>query len=172
MRRNVITIIMGLLFIAIAMLFYTLSLHMPREAYLLPRLLVYVIIPLSAAMIIESSIDMKKEKAKAVARNGNTLEDEVASAGSWTAQASLDKKVALKGTIFVLFIAAYVVLIQNLGYFIATPLFIVAAFLLLKSTNILVSIITAVGFSGFVYALFVVFLHLPVPMGILAGLIQ
>jgi len=163
---------LGLLFIAIAMLFYSLSLHMPREAYLLPRLLVYVIVPLSAAMIIESFVEMNKEKAKAEARKSDTLEDEVASTGGWTAQASLNRTVVLKGTLFVLLIAAYVFFIQSLGYFIVTPLFIVVAFMLLKSTNLVVSIITAIGFSGFVYALFVVFLHLPVPMGILAGLIQ
>ncbi len=172
MKRTSITIILGLLFMAVAVLFYFLSLHMPREAYLLPRLLAYVIIPLSAAMIIEALVESNKEKIKIAAQNGGSLEDEVASMGGWTAQSALDRSVALKGTIFVFFIALYVLLINSLGYFIVTPLFIVGAFMLLKSTSLIVSIITAIGFSGFVYALFVVFLHLPVPMGILAGLIQ
>lgn len=172
MKRTSITIILGLLFIAVAVLFYFMSLHMPREAYLLPRLLVYVIVPLSAAMILEAFVEMSREKAKAEAQKNDTMEDQVASTGGWTAQTSLDKAVVLKGTLFVVLIAAYVFLIQSLGYFIVTPLFIVGAFWLLKSTTLVASIITAVGFSGFVYALFVVFLHLPVPMGILAGLIQ
>ncbi len=164
MKRNTITIIIGLLFLAVAVLFYVISLDMMREAYLLPRLLVYAIVVLSIGMIIESLIQHKKEQEK--------IEDEVASSGGWTAKASFDKAVAIKGTLFVLLIAIYVLLIQPLGYFIVTPLFIVGAFMLLKSTSFVVSIITAIGFSGFVYALFVVFLHLPVPMGILAGLIQ
>jgi putative tricarboxylic transport membrane protein len=68
---------------------------------------------------------------------------------------------------FVLLIFGYIMTINPLGYFIATPSFLVATLLFLRSTKPQWIAAIAVGFTGFVYLLFVLFLHMPVPMGLL-----
>ncbi len=64
-------------------------------------------------------------------------------------------------------IFAYVLTIIPLGYFIATPAFLIGSLLFLRSTKPHWILAIAVGFTGFVYLLFVLFLHMPVPMGLL-----
>ena len=69
--------------------------------------------------------------------------------------------------VFTALIALYIFLLDKIGYFIVTPLFILIANYYLKSMSLKNSAIIAVLFSGFVYALFVVFLKIPIPMGLL-----
>ena len=69
--------------------------------------------------------------------------------------------------VFVAAIAVYIYLIPILGYFIATPLYMVVMYAYLKAIGLLKSIIISVCFSAFIYALFVWFLKLPIPVGFL-----
>lgn len=151
---------MAVFFCAVAGIFFIDTLDMVKAANELPRLLIILVIALSVGMVFES---YKKSKQEA-------LEDKASGKGA-EAKPAFDKAGFVRLVFFVILIAAYVLLLKPVGYFIVTPLFIVGAFLLLEATSLLVGIITGLGFSVFVYFLFVVFLHLPVPMGILSGLL-
>lgn len=154
------TTIMAVFFCAVAGIFFIDTLDMVQAANGLPRLLILLVIALSAGMVFES---YKKSKEEALA--------EKASNAGAQAKPAFDKSGFVRLVLFVALIAAYVLLLKPVGYFIVTPLFIVAAFLLLEATSLLVGILTGLGFSIFVYFLFVMFLHLPVPMGILSGIL-
>ena len=126
---------------AIALYFDSFSLT--HAGYLLPRILTGVILLLSGAMIIEAYLYSKKKTEKS---------DET----------SINKRRAL---IFILLIISYIGTIKPLGYFTVTPLFIVGAYWYLKAINLKKSVMIAVGFTVFVYLLFVGFLQLPIPLG-------
>lgn len=154
---------MAVFFCAVAGIFYADTLDMVKAANELPRLLILLVFALSVGMVFESYKKSKKEAYEAKNAQADKAAD---STEKKSAKSEFIRLVA-----FVFLIAAYVFLMQPLGYFIVTPLFIVGAFLLLKATTLLVSVVTGIGFSVFVYLLFVVFLHLPVPMGILSGIL-
>ena len=72
-----------------------------------------------------------------------------------------------KTFLFGLMIAIYIFTMKPIGYFIMTPLFIIISYRFLKSTSWRNTILVSAGFTVFVYFVFVLFLKLPVPMGIL-----
>ena len=67
--------------------------------------------------------------------------------------------------IFIAFMVAYVALVQPLGYFVVTPLYILSTCWYLRAAGIVKSLSLAAGFSVLVYLVFVRLLFLPVPMG-------
>ena len=74
-------------------------------------------------------------------------------------------------TLFVIFILAYVLCIEPLGYFIATPIFIIGTYLYLRALSLGRSLLVMLAFCALVYGLFVRFLHLPLPMGLFETLL-
>ena len=156
MSRHVLTVSFAGLSLLTALVFFISSLGLPEAAYQLPRILIVLVVLLSLAMVWESNLKKKKEEAEAEPASKNAA-----------ATPGETKKLV----VFVLFVAAYVVLLRPVGYFIMTPLFICATYIHLKSTKPLYMALTAFGFTIFVYLLFVRFLHLPVPMGILSGIL-
>jgi putative tricarboxylic transport membrane protein len=134
---------------AMAVLFYVDTLRMPRAAYQMPRIFIALILLLSVLMIAEQALQMRK---KSVGTNGNGASEELS---------------PVRIAVFVVLIFAYIMTISRLGYFIATPAFLVGTLVVLKSTKLPWIAAIAVGFTGFVYLLFVLFLHMPVPMGLL-----
>jgi len=151
---------MAVFFCAVAGIYFIDTLDMVQAANELPRLLILLVAVLSAGMVFES---YKKNKQEA-------LEEKSSSTGA-QAKPAFDKSGFVRLVLFVVLIAVYVFLLKPVGYFIMTPLFIVGAYLLLEATSLIVGILTGVGFSVFIYLLFVMFLHLPVPMGILSGIL-
>ena len=154
---------MAVFFCAVAGIFFMDTLDMVKAANELPRLLMILVLALSVGMVFESYKKSKQEalEAKAVGESPSNA----------AAKSKSDAQDFMRLALFVVLIAAYVLLLKPVGYFIVTPLFIVVAFVLLKATSLLISILTGLGFSVFIYFLFVVFLHLPVPMGILSGIL-
>ncbi len=61
----------------------------------------------------------------------------------------------------------YYLLINPLGYLIATPIFLVVVSYLLELRKVKTLILYPIGFSIFLYICFVVLLRVPLPMGIL-----
>jgi len=151
---------MAVFFCMVAGIFFVDTLDMVKAANELPRLLMFLVVALSVGMVFESYKKSKKE----------ALKDKASSEGA-KARPAFDKSGFVRLVLFVILIAAYAFLLQPVGYFIVTPLFIVGAYMLLEATSLVVSILTGIGFSVFVYLLFVLFLHLPVPMGILSGIL-
>ena len=68
---------------------------------------------------------------------------------------------------FTVTIAVYIYLIPILGFFIITPIYIVFTYMYLKAANFFAAAAIGVLFSAFIYALFVGFLKLPVPLGLM-----
>jgi len=133
----------------LAIVFYVNTLRMPKAAYQMPRILIALVLLLSVLMIVEQAALMRKSPS---ADTGNSLPEEIS---------------PIRIGVVVSLILAYVLTIVPLGYFIATPAFLIGSFLFLRSTKLPWILATAIGFTVFVYLLFVLFLHMPVPMGLL-----
>ncbi|MDR3354568.1 MAG: tripartite tricarboxylate transporter TctB family protein, partial [Synergistaceae bacterium] len=73
---------------------------------------------------------------------------------------------------FTVMIAVYIYLIPIVGFFVMTPVYITLSYMYLKAAKFTASLVISVAFSAFVYALFVWFLKLPVPLGIMEHFMQ
>jgi hypothetical protein len=83
------------------------------------------------------------------------------------AETSEGKIVAGRVAWYVCLMALYIFLISRVGYFIVTPLFMTISYMLLKAAGFVKAAAISVGFAIFIYALFVVFLKLPIPLGLM-----
>lgn len=137
---NLVAATVAILF---AWIFYYESLDLPKVAYLFPRRLTYVITILAVALIIEAYYKYRKG-AQEEREEGIKL---------------------LRASLFTGSIILYIFAIDFVGYFITTPLFIFGTMYFLKSTKIRNIIFISIGFTLFVYLLFVKFLNLPIPLG-------
>ncbi len=132
---------------------YLETLTMSRAAYQLPRILIVIIILLAMAMFAEEYYKSKKKKSQGT-------EEAVVK----QPEDKYDKIHYDRIAVFVGAITVYIFSIKILGYFIVTPLFIIGIFRYLKSVKMTTALIIAVGFTGFIYMLFIRFLHLPIPI--------
>lgn len=146
---------------SVATIFFLDTLDMTKAAYQLPRLLIYLVFLLLALMLIERFMLFRKATAP---EETDTPDGGLEAAVTQPASETNWPRVA----IFVSLLLVYVFTIQPLGYFIATPLFLLAILGYLRSTKPQWIVLISIGFTVFVYLLFVLFLNLPVPMGILA----
>lgn len=133
--------------IVLSVVFYINTFKLKPAGYLLPRILIVIIILLSIAMLIEA---YRAEKKK--------VKDEGKSNG-------VSEINHTRAVVFALLIFGYIVTIKPLGYFIVTPFFVIISYLYLKATKIRNILLIALGFTAFVYLLFIVFLKLPIPLG-------
>lgn len=130
----------------LAIVLYVDSFKLPDAAASLPRLLAWIIIVLSLAMFAEAWY--KERKIANVKQEGQ------------------EPILVLRVFIFVAMIVLYVALIKPLGYFLVTPVFLILALAFLKATRLWKAVLIALGFTLFCYLLFVMFLKLPIPMGL------
>ena len=144
--------------IILSLVFLSKTAKLPETAAFLPKILIGIVILLSLGMVYETYYKAKN-KVKAKRRVDERSEEDDPDEDNTL----IDYK---KAFIFGLMIALYIFTMKPIGYFIVTPLFILIAYRYLKSTSWRNTIIISVGFTLFVYGLFVVFLKLPVPMGI------
>lgn len=133
---------------ALSALFLVQSLRLTDSAALMPRILACLIIVLSAAMI----------------RTGLRAHRRMAKAGKKEEIPYINVPLV---SLYLVFIIAYVLLIETLGYFIATPLFLVGTYMYLRAMKLQSAIVVALGFCILVYGVFVKVLYLPVPLGLL-----
>lgn len=145
--------------IILALVFYFKTLKLPDTAAFLPRILIALIILLSIGMVLESYYKDKKKVQNKRRMDERAEEDE-----EETEEGTINYK---RATIFVLMIATYIFTMKSVGYFIMTPVFILSAYIFVKATSVKNMLMITAGFTVFVYLLFVVFLKLPIPMGLL-----
>ena len=126
---------------------------MPRSASLFPQIVAGLIFLLSAAMVFKAAHDVR----------GSGGEDAGAPAG---------KIHVARVVVFVALTAAYIFLIPRIGYFVVTPLFMLVMYTFLRALGIFKALVISVGFSVFIYFLFIWFLKLPIPMGLLEALFE
>lgn len=134
------------------------AISLPKTAGFTPKILIFIVSLLSILMLVESYYTEKNNFKRKRRIDERSEEDDDED------KIPVDYK---KAFIFGLMIAIYIFTMKPIGYFIVTPLFVIAAYKYLKSTNWKNTIIISVGFTIFVYLVFVLFLKLPVPMGIL-----
>lgn len=146
--------------IILALVFYFKTLKLPDTAAFLPRILIALIILLSIGMVLESYYKDKKKVQNKRRMDERAEEDEEKEIEEGT----INYK---RASIFVLMIATYIFTMKYIGYFIMTPVFILSAYIFIKATNVKNMLMITAGFTVFVYLLFVVFLKLPIPMGLL-----
>jgi hypothetical protein len=149
MRRSVKEGLFAVWTVALAVLFQHQSLTLTDSAALLPRLLIACVIFLSVLMVMNAVREERRESAPPSAAPINTP----------------------RLCAFTALLALYIFSVEPVGYFIATPLYIVASYSLLRATSLRLSLCIAVGFTLFIYLLFMLFLHLPVPLGLLEELL-
>lgn len=143
--------------------FFIDTLKMPKAAYQMPRLLIGVVVLLSLLMLAERVWLMRKGFKADLRASPDDRETVV----PLTASFPTERSSLLRIGVFVSALFLYVMTIETLGYFITTPLFLIGVLSFLRSTKLPYAIAIAIGFTGFVYLLFVLFLNLPVPMGLL-----
>ncbi len=128
---------------ALVALFWQQTYSMPASAAVFPRMLMVLIFLLVLAMLIQAFIRRTFQEDEPFMEN-----------------------IARLG-VFLLLLTGYVLCVEPVGYFFATPIFVVASCRVIRAVNFLPSLLIGVLFSGFIYILFVGFLHLPVPLGLL-----
>lgn len=139
--------------VGLSLLFITQSRKLTDSAAMLPMLLAWIIILLAGLMLLEAW----REHRRALLSGKKPVVSPVN---------------VPRVTIYLGMIVLYVVLVEPLGYFIATPVYIVVSYMFLRALGLLWSLAVALGFSALVYGLFVTILHLPVPLGLLEKLME
>ena len=131
--------------ISVGLFFFISAQSMPSAASLFPQIISILIFILSALMVYSST--------KAVP-------------GTKKAPVNVKRVV-----IYAALIAVYIAATDYVGYFITTPLFMIVSYLYLKATGFFKAFLISAAFSFFIYLLFVIFLNLPVPLGLLEPLL-
>ncbi len=134
--------------VGLALLFIIQSFNLSLSAAFFPRLLAGLIIFLALLMVLNA---LREQKRMQLAGEVEVVEP-------------INIQLVC---IFMGIIIAYVALVEPLGYFIATPLFIVGSYLFLRALSLKWALLVAAGFCVLVYGVFVTVLHLPVPLGIM-----
>ena len=138
--------------VALSLLFIVQSFKLTDSSALMPRILAGLIILLSAIMVAQGVIARRR-----MIKVGQ--------------QENIPPVNVPLVTLFLIFIVVYVVLIDVIGYFVATPLFIIGTYLFLKAMQPRNAVLVAAGFCVLVYGVFVKVLHLPVPLGLLENIL-
>jgi hypothetical protein len=125
---------------------------MPTQAALFPKIIAAMVALLSVLMIL-SAVKEVRTMEKSVNVNEEQTEEE--------------KINVLRVVVFMTLVIAYVYLIPKAGYFVMTPLFMLATYGYLRAMGPVKAVIISLVFSAFIYGLFVCFLNLPIPMGYL-----
>lgn len=146
--------------LALSVLFYTTSLTMPPAAYHMPQILA-VLVSLLAVMMVADVFLFKRRNQKAEA---------VDAADDVTAPyigGFFDGVNVLRTGTFIFLVVLYILLLESVGYFIMTPLFLIGALTLLRASRLWIILAISVIAPMIVYLIFVTFLDLPMPMGLM-----
>lgn len=142
---------------SLATLFFVSSLKMQPAAYQMPRILVALLFGLAAAMLVEVAVKKRRPAPE-------TMEEQAAAP---LRVPFFEKVNILRVAVFLGATILYVVLLEPLGYFVVTPLFLFGTLVYLKSCRLPTAIAIAALAPIFVYFVFIMLLDLPVPMGVM-----
>lgn len=153
-------LIAGIAAISFSLLFYINSFDMRESAVRLPRILMALIVMLSIGMIVEAYWKAKHPYKKRKRIDEKQEEDYIDD----DENAPINYKRAI---IFTILIAIYIVLLKPIGYFIITPIYVLVAYQFLKATSLRNMVLISIGFTAFVYIVFMMFLKIPIPLGLM-----
>ena len=157
MKNEVKEYIFSAFTLAFSVFFFYKSLAMPRTAALLPMLITGLVAVFSIAMAFQAYKTARLERPKTKEEAVASIEDE-------------GKVVVVRVIWYVAMMALYIYYISSVGYFITTPIFMLVCYALLKATSIPKAMAISAGFALFIYYLFVSFLKLPIPLGLMESL--
>jgi hypothetical protein len=131
--------------LGVSVFFFYSSGTLPRSAALLPKIVASLVAVFSVSMAVQAY------KAGAAEKSGSPGQ----------------KINVVRALCFAVMIGVYIYLIPVVGFFVMTPLYIFLVYMYLKAVKAWIALVISVVFSGFIYALFVSFLKLPVPLGLM-----
>lgn len=145
---------------ALSGLFYTTSLNMPPAAYHMPQILA-VFVSVLAVMMVADVFLFKR-------RNQNEeATDPIVDPTAPYIGGFFDGVNVIRTGAFMCMVVLYILLLESVGYFIMTPLFLVGALSLLRASRPWIIVAISVVAPMIVYSIFVTFLDLPMPMGLM-----
>lgn len=147
--------------ILLAAAFYFNSGSIPGSARTLPLILCGIVVLLSVILMLQALREAKQETRQ---KNQSPQEEAQEKQKEEPVESKTNYKRVILFTVLLIF---YITLIEPVGYFIVTPIFLFACLYGLKVGKIGKILLISVGFTVFVYLLFVLLLRLPIPMGLL-----
>lgn len=140
-------IVSGIVIVLIGSLAFVLSLDMPGNAPIFPRLVSFILVFLGGLLSLSSMIKMKK---------------------GVPAMVQAIELYKLKGPVFVfLLLLLYIFAVIYIGFYISTPIMLIGYMYLLGIRNTKTIVITTVVLMIFIYCLFTMQLGVPLPSGVL-----
>ncbi len=144
---------------ALSGLFYKTSLTMPPAAYHMPQILAAFVSFLAVLMVADVFLFKRRNKnEKAVDISADTA--------PYIGGFFDGMNVPRTGT-FMAMVVLYIMLLESVGYFIMTPLFLIGSLSLLRASRAWIIVTISVVAPMIVYSIFVTFLDLPMPMGLM-----
>lgn len=146
--------------LVLSALFYTTSLTMRPAAYHMPRILAVLVSILAVMMVVDVFLFKRRnQKAEAVDAAGDVTAPYI---GGF-----FDGVNVPRTSIFMTMVVLYILLLESVGYFIMTPLFLIGSLSLLRASRLWIMVAISVVAPVLVYLVFVTFLDLPMPMGLM-----
>ncbi|MFC4354276.1 tripartite tricarboxylate transporter TctB family protein [Chryseomicrobium palamuruense] len=155
------------LVLILCIVFFMQTINYPTTAARLPQILLVIIAALAIIMLMNAIRASKNENDK-FSKEINIPDSEIQMNSSTNNKVQEIVNVK-RVVIFGLLIAGYILLMEIIGYFIITPLFVFISLMYLRATTLIWAIILSIGFTAFIYGIFSMFLNVPVPLGILFG---
>ncbi|KZC98807.1 tripartite tricarboxylate transporter TctB family protein [Oceanibaculum pacificum] len=140
-------IVLSLLAIGVALYFGITAAGYPLSAARMPELLAIVTGGLAALMLLQA---VRQKLA-----GGRTAEE---------SSLDIDRATLRRALAYSALIILYAVALAPLGFFVATPAFMLISLFTFRAISPLASVLVTAIICGLVYGLFVVFLRLPVPL--------
>jgi putative tricarboxylic transport membrane protein len=149
---------------ALSGLFYTSSLTMPPAAYHMPQILAVLVSVLAVMMVVDVFLYKRRKQSEEATDEATdaTADNTAPYIGGFFDGMNVPRTAA-----FMAMVVLYILLLESVGYFIMTPLFLVGTLSLLRGTRPWIIIVISVVAPMIVYFIFVTFLDLPMPMGLM-----
>ena len=144
---------------ALSALFYKTSLTMPPAAYHMPQILAFLVSVLAVLMVVDVFLFKRRSKNE---EKVDITADTAPYIGGF-----FDGVNMVRTGAFMVMVVLYILLLESVGYFIMTPLFLLGALSLLRGTRLWIIVVISVVAPLIVYSIFVTFLDLPMPMGLM-----
>ena len=141
-------------------LFYITSLSMRPAANQMPQILAVCVSILAVLMVADVFLFKRRNK------NTEAVDAIVDPAAPYIGGFFDGVNVPRTGA-FMAMVILYILLLESVGYFIMTPLFLIGSLFLMQATRPWIMVTISLVAPMIVYSIFVTFLDLPMPMGLM-----
>ncbi len=135
--------------VGLGLYFFIKAFFMPSTAAHFPTIIASLVFILTASMVVEALRKVRRGSGVPISK------------------APEEKILVPRVVSYVALTAVYIFLIPRIGYFVATPIFMIISYSYLRALGTFKILLVSICFSIFIYFLFVWFLKLPIPMGLL-----